>query len=42
MFQDDNPACQNNTFQNNVVYPGADYLVACWMGRYHGFLGPED
>jgi len=37
-----NAACRNNTFQSNVVYPGADYLVAYWMGRYHGFLGPED
>lgn len=24
------------------VYPGIDYLLAYWMGRYHGFLGPED
>jgi len=25
-----------------LVYPGADYLLAYWMGRYYGFLGPED
>jgi len=24
------------------VYPGIDYLLAYWMGRYHGFLGPDD
>lgn len=24
------------------VLPGADYLVAYWMGRYHQFLKPED
>ncbi len=24
------------------VYAGVDYLLAYWMGRYHGFLGPED
>jgi hypothetical protein len=24
------------------VYPGADYLVAYWMGRYHGFLTAAD
>jgi len=23
---------------NNHVYPGVDYLVAYWMGRYHGFI----
>jgi hypothetical protein len=37
-----NPACRNNTFQSNVINPGADYLVAYWMGRYHGFLKPGD
>lgn len=35
------PACGNQCFQKDVVFPGADYLVAYWMGRYHGFLGPE-
>lgn len=24
-----------------TVFPGVDYLVAYWMGRYHGFLGAE-
>jgi hypothetical protein len=24
-----------------TVNPGIDYLVAYWMGRYHGFLGPD-
>lgn len=23
---------------SRYVYPGVDYLVAYWMGRYHGFL----
>ena len=36
------PVCGQNQFQTNVVFPGADYLVAYWMGRYHGFLTPED
>lgn len=26
----------------DLYYPGVDYLVAYWMGRYHGFLSPED
>lgn len=34
-------ACQNQ-FTGNLVYPGADYLLAYWMGRYHGFLTAED
>ncbi|MFP5247180.1 MAG: hypothetical protein ACLGH0_10840, partial [Thermoanaerobaculia bacterium] len=25
-----------------IVYPGADYLVAYWMGRHHGFLKSSD
>ncbi|HSS77855.1 MAG TPA: hypothetical protein VLV54_14065 [Thermoanaerobaculia bacterium] len=25
-----------------LVYPGADYLLAYWMGRYYGFLRPVD
>lgn len=25
-----------------VQYAAVDYLVAYWMGRYHGFLGPKD
>lgn len=25
-----------------LVYPGADYLVAYWMGRHHGFLTEGD
>lgn len=25
-----------------TYFPGADYLVAYWMGRYHGYLKPED
>jgi hypothetical protein len=37
-----NPACGGNQLQINEVYPGADYLVAYWMGRYHGFLGPGE
>lgn len=37
------PGKGNDTpFQPNLVYPGADYLVAYWMGRYHGFLKPSD
>lgn len=24
------------------IYPGVDYLVAYWMGRYHQFLKPEE
>lgn len=24
-----------------LIFPGVDYLVAYWMGRYHGFLKPE-
>jgi hypothetical protein len=23
-------------------YPGADYLIAYWLGRYHGYLGAAD
>lgn len=34
--------CRNNTFLSNVIYPGAYYLVAYWMGRYYGFLKPGD
>lgn len=36
------PACGDQCYQKDVVFPGADYLVAYWMGRYHGFLKPED
>ncbi len=24
------------------VYPGIDFMLAYWMGRYHGFLSPSD
>lgn len=36
-----NRSCADQ-FVPNQVFPGADYLVAYWMGRYHGFLTPED
>lgn len=26
---------------SNHVYPGVDYLVAYWMGRYHGFIAED-
>jgi len=26
----------------SVEYPGADYLIAYWLGRYHGFLNVDD
>jgi hypothetical protein len=25
-----------------LVYTGADYLIAYWLGRHHGFLAPDD
>jgi hypothetical protein len=43
------PSCPTSTYSSQycsetpspqpyTVYPGADYLVAYWMGRYYGFL----
>jgi hypothetical protein len=26
----------------NVEFAGIDYLIAYWMGRYHGFIQPEE
>ena len=26
----------------NVGFAGIDYLIAYWMGRYHGFVGPDE
>ena len=26
----------------NVEFTGIDYLIAYWMGRYHGFIRPEE
>ncbi len=35
------PRCQK--FPDwNIVFPGVDYLSAYWMGRYQGYIGPED
>ncbi len=28
--------------EGEEVYPGADYLLAYWLGRYHGFVAPSD
>lgn len=27
---------------NDLVYTGADYLVAYWMGRHYGYIAPEE
>jgi len=26
----------------NVGFAGIDYLIAYWLGRYHGFIGPDE
>ena len=26
----------------SLEYPGEDYLIAYWLGRYHGFLSADD
>jgi hypothetical protein len=26
----------------NVEFAGIDYLIAYWLGRYHGFIGPDE
>jgi len=26
----------------NAEFTGIDYLIAYWMGRYHGFIGPDE
>lgn len=32
----------NLTKHGDEEYAGADYLLAYWIGRYHGFIAPED
>ena len=34
--------CEHQTGNETLVYPGVDYLVAYWMSRYSGALGPDD
>jgi len=29
-------------YLDQSVFPGVDYLLAYWMGRYHGYLEPHD
>lgn len=38
MMWQDNPWKRTGSAQPTRVYPGVDYLIAYWMGRYHGFL----